>query len=359
MFSIPSATEAHLILENGKKFKGKIFGAVKSVSGEVVFNTGMVGYPETLTDPSYKGQILVSTYPMMGNYGVPSFYEANTLKEHFESDKIQVNAYVVSEISELFHHWNGAQNLDSWFKNSGVTGLAGIDTRTLTKILRESGTMLGRIVVGNSTVKLYDPAKHDLIQEVTTTKVQNFGKGKKKILLIDCGCKNRIIHHLLRNDYSIKLVPYNHDISKEEFDGLVISNGPGNPEMYPQLIENVKKIFSKNKPMLGICMGHQIISMAAGAKTYKLKYGHRSQNQPVIDELTKKCFITSQNHGYAMDTKSLPDDWEPWFTNLNDGTNEGIIHKKKPFMSVQFHPEAAPGPVDTAFIFDKFLRVLK
>ena len=358
MQSFPNGKEAFLQLQNGLKFPGKLFGSFKSVSGEVVFNTGMVGYPETLTDPSYTGQLLVFTYPLVGNYGVPSFDEAGKLKEHFESDKVQVNGLVVSEFSDLFSHWNGAQNLDSWFKNNNITGIYGVDTRKLTKVLRENGTMLGKIIINNEKIDYYDPAKFDLIQSVTTKTIQNFGRGKKKVLLIDCGCKNRIVYHLLKHNVSVKMVPYNHDISKEEFDGMVVSNGPGNPEMYPELVKLVKKAFLKNKPILGICMGHQIISMAAGAKTYKLKYGHRSQNQPVIDVTTNKCYITSQNHGYATDLKQMPEDWEPWFTNLNDNTNEGIKHKKKPFFSVQFHPEAAPGPVDTSFIFEKFIREL-
>lgn len=350
---------AQLILENGTIFKGKIFGDDKPISGEVVFNTGMVGYPETLTDPSYKGQILTFTYPMIGNYGVPSFYEANKLKEHFESDKIQVNALIVSEYSEIFSHWNGAQSIDSWLKNNSVTGLCGIDTRALTKVLRENGTMLGRITTSNGKNEFYDPHEHDLIIEVTTKEVKTFGRGKKKIIVLDCGCKNRIVHHLLKRNVSIKLVPYDYDISKEDYDALVISNGPGNPEVYAGLISTVKKAFTKNKPIFGICMGHQIIAHAAGAKTYRLKYGHRSQNQPVINDETKKCYITSQNHGYALDVKTLPKTWKSWFTNLNDGTNEGIKHRTKPFMSVQFHPEAAPGPVETAYIFDEFLRMIK
>ena len=348
---------AKLILEDGNIFEGKLFGYHKSIAGEVVFNTGMVGYPETLTDPSYKGQILVMTYPLVGNYGVPLLNEG--IPENFESDRIQVQALIVSEESKSFNHWNAVESLDQWFKHSKITGLYGIDTRRLTKILRERGTMLGKIEIGKEKIKYYNPDIEDLISKVTIGQAEKFVNGKKRILLIDCGCKKSIFSNLLERKVTVLRVPYNYDIDKEDFDGAVISNGPGNPVVYKQLVASAKKLIQKQIPTLGICMGHQILSLAAGAKTYKLKYGHRSQNQPVKQVDSNKCYVTSQNHSFAVDTKSLPRGWQPWFENLNDYSNEGVRHEKLPFLSVQFHPEAAPGPVDTAFIFDEFLKDVK
>jgi carbamoyl-phosphate synthase small subunit len=379
--TIPKQT-ARLTLKDGNIFEGKLFGAHKSIAGEVVFNTGMVGYPETLTDPSYKGQIIVMTYPLVGNYGVPPTTIADSLlvskKSHypkseavksgewdyglpkyFESDRIQVQALIVSEVSESYSHWNSIESLDSWLKRFGVPGIYGIDTRRLTKILREHGTMLGKIEIGDEKVEYYNPDIEDLISKVTVSKVEKYGSGKKRILLIDCGCKKSILTNLLARKYSVLNVPYDYDIDKEDYDGVCISNGPGNPVIYKQLVASAKKLIQKQVPTLGICMGHQILSLAAGAKTYKLKYGHRSQNQPVNQVGSNKCYVTSQNHSFAVDTKSLPRGWQPWFENLNDYSNEGVIHEKLPFRSVQFHPEAMPGPVDTGFIFDEFLKDVK
>ncbi len=354
--TVPAQT-ARLILEDGNIFEGKLFGYHKSIAGEVVFNTGMVGYPETLTDPSYKGQILVMTYPLIGNYGIPSMNEG--IPENFESDRIQVQALIVSEESKSFNHWNAVESLDHWFKHLKIPGLYGIDTRRLTKILREHGTMLGKIEIGKEKIKYYNPDVEDLISKVTVNKAEKFVNGKKRILLIDCGCKKSIFSNLLQRKVTVLRVPYDYDIDKEDFDGVVISNGPGNPIVYKQLISSAKKLLQKQVPTLGICMGHQILSLAAGAKTYKLKYGHRSQNQPVKQADSNKCYVTSQNHSFAVDTKSLPRGWQSWFENLNDYSNEGVRHEKLPFRSVQFHPEAAPGPVDTAFIFDEFLKDVK
>ncbi|MEJ5351445.1 MAG: glutamine-hydrolyzing carbamoyl-phosphate synthase small subunit [Melioribacteraceae bacterium] len=344
-----------LILKNGDIFEGYLFGSHKSSAGEVVFNTGMVGYPETLTDPSYKGQILVMTYPLIGNYGVPPQND-DDIPEFFESKEIQVSGLIVSEESEAYNHWNSVQSLSDWLKSYDVPGLYGIDTRMLTKILREHGTMPGKIEVGEETVEFYDPDVDNLISKVTIQHVEKYGSGKKRILLIDCGCKKSIITNLLERNFSVIRVPYDYDVEKENYDGVVISNGPGNPVVYKQLVASAKKLIQKQVPILGICMGHQILALAAGAKTYKLKYGHRSQNQPVKEVGTNKCYITSQNHSFAVDTKTLPRGWQPWFENLNDYSNEGMIHEKLPFRSVQFHPEATPGPVDTSFIFDEFLK---
>lgn len=351
--------KARLKLKDGSVFEGTLFGYQSSTAGEVVFNTGMVGYPETLTDPSYKGQILVMTYPLIGNYGIPEFNSDDDIPNNFESNKIQIQGLIVSEQSEHFSHWNAFQSLSNWLKKYHVPGLYGVDTRRITKILREHGTMLGKIVIGEEKINYYDPDIENLISKVTVRYKETFGNGSARILLIDCGCKKSILTNLLQRDVTVLRVPYDYEFSGEDFDGVVISNGPGNPAVYKQLVASTQKILKRQVPILGICMGHQILSLAAGAKTYKLKYGHRSQNQPVKEVDSNKCYVTSQNHSFAVDTKSLPRGWEPWFENLNDYSNEGIRHEKLPFRSVQFHPEAAPGPVDTSFIFDEFLKDLK
>ncbi len=350
---------AKLILKDGSVFEGTLFGNHKSVAGEVVFNTGMVGYPETLTDPSYRGQILVMTYPLVGNYGIPELKLYDDLPSNFESDRIQIQGLIVSEHSDSFSHWNAIQSLSAWLKKYQIPGIYGIDTRRLTKILREHGTMLGKIVTGNERIDYYDPDYDNLISKVTIKKKEIYGKGNIKIMLIDCGCKKSILTNLLNRDVIVTRVPYDFNFDGETFDGVVISNGPGNPAVYKDLVESTKKLLKRQVPVLGICMGHQILSLSAGAKTYKLKYGHRSQNQPVKEVDSNKCYVTSQNHSFAVDTKTLPRGWEPWFENLNDYSNEGVRHEKLPFRSVQFHPEAAPGPVDTSFIFDEFLNDIK
>jgi carbamoyl-phosphate synthase small subunit len=353
------AEKGQLILKDETVFEGKVFGFPKSIAGEVVFNTGMVGYPETLTDPSYCGQILVLTYPLIGNYGISKYDKKNIISPLFESEKIQISGLIVSEESGLYSHWNADKCLADWLKEFEVPALQGIDTRKLTRLLREHGTMPGKIELSGSEIDYYNPDEDDLMAKVTTGRVEKIGTGRKKVLLIDCGCKNSIIKNLMRDDVTIIKAPYNHDFEKEEFDGILISNGPGNPEVYKELIIKVAKLLERKIPMLGICMGHQIISLAAGAKTYKLKYGHRSQNQPVKEVRGTKCFVTSQNHSFAVDTNTLPEGWFPWFENLNDGTNEGLKHRWLPFRTVQFHPEAAPGPIDTTFIFEEFLSEIK
>jgi len=350
---------AKLVLKDGNIFEGKLFGAQRSVAGEVVFNTGMVGYPETLTDPSYKGQILVMTYPLVGNYGIPEMDDISKLQRFFESDRVQIQALIVSEESENYSHWNAYQSLDEWLKEFGVPGIYGIDTRRLTKILREHGTMLGKVEIEKQKVEYYNPDIDNLISKVTVQQVEQHGNGKKRILLVDCGCKKSILQNLIDRNVSVLRVPYDYNVDKEDYDGVLLSNGPGNPVVYKQLVASARKLIQKQVPTLGICMGHQILSLAAGAKTYKLKYGHRSQNQPVKEVNGNKCYVTSQNHSFAVDTKSLPRGYEPWFENLNDYSNEGMRHEKLPFRSVQFHPEAAPGPVDTGFIFDEFLKDVK
>lgn len=359
------AKRASLVLEDGTAFEGISFGFEKNVSGEVVFNTGMVGYPQSLTDPSYKGEILCLTFPLVGNYGVPKKERKNNLLKFFESDKIQAEALVVADYSFDYSHWNANQSLQKWLESEKIPAVTGIDVRALTKKLREQGTMLGRLISGGKkpdfSEKIPDPNKRNLAAEVCIEKIAEYGKGRKTIALIDCGVKNGIIRSLVKRKVRVLRVPWDFDLAEsgEKFDGVVISNGPGDPMMADKTIENVAKIIEAGIPSFGICLGNQIMALAAGAKTYKLKYGHRSQNQPCFIQGTQSAFITSQNHGFAVDAKTLPKGWSEWFVNANDFTNEGIKHASKPFMAVQFHPEANPGPVDTNFLFDKFLELVK
>ena len=352
--------EAKLILKDGSEFIGKSFGYETNTNGEVVFNTGMVGYPETLTDPSYSGQILTMTYPLIGNYGVPGKKKENGLLKYFESDNIHCRGLIVSEYSKNYSHWNAERSLSDWLKEEKIPAIFGIDTRKLTRQLRESGTEPGIIIINNKKkVDFEDIDKLDLVSKVSGKKPIEYKKGKTKIILVDCGTKNNIIQAFLKRDITVLRVPYDYNFLNEKAYGIIISNGPGNPKMCKETIKNVRKAIKKELPLLGICLGSQIIALAVGANTYKLKYGHRSHNQPCNELGTRKCYITSQNHGYAVNTETLPMDWREWFINENDGTNEGIIHISKPFFAAQFHPEASPGPDDTEFIFDLFLRALK
>lgn len=360
--------KVYLRLENGLIFTGYSFGYYGNSQGEVVFTTGMTGYPESLTDPSYSGQVLVFTYPLIGNYGVPDFDNKSGdgfIQNGFESNKIQVRGIIISNYSFSYSHFDAASSLDVWLKENKIPGVYGIDTRELTKVLRTKGVMLGEITTAIKKGKLIveDPNKINLADEVCVQspvfyKPKN-KKAKKKILLIDCGVKNNIIRNFVNRGAEVIRVPSGYDPvnSDYDYDGIFVSNGPGDPKMCKSTIINLKKSFDLNIPVFGICLGSQIMGLSAGANTYKLKFGHRSQNQPCIED-KGRCYITSQNHGYAVDTKTLPKNWEEWFYNNNDGTNEGIRHKSKPFFAVQFHPESSPGPNDTGWLFDMFMDML-
>ncbi|MBI9069701.1 MAG: glutamine-hydrolyzing carbamoyl-phosphate synthase small subunit [Salinivirgaceae bacterium] len=350
---------ARLILENGTEFSGQSFGFPRSVAGEVVFNTAMTGYPESLTDPSYKGQILVSTFPLIGNYGVPSSEKEQGILKHFESDKIHISGLVISDYSFEYSHWNAENSLGRWLSENKIPAIFGIDTRALTKVLRENGCMLGKIVIDDTDVDWYDPNKEHLVDQVSIKEKIIYGKGKYKIMLVDCGVKYNIIRSLLNYDTTVIRVPWNYDYFNDDYDGLFISNGPGDPAMCKEAIENLSKAMKGSKPIFGICLGSQLLGIASGAETFKLKYGHRSHNQPVIEVGTNKCYITSQNHGFAVDHTKLKGDWLAYFLNLNDDTCEGIQHKTKPIFATQFHPEASGGPTDTAFLFERFIDLIK
>ncbi len=348
-----------LVLEDGTTFDGKSFGHEKSVAGEVVFYTAMTGYPESLTDPSYTGQILVSTYPMIGNYGVPSDRKENGLHRYFESDKIHITGLVVDNYSFGYSHWNAQSSLADWMKSQQIPGIYGIDTRALTKILREKGSMLGKIEFEAEPIELVDPNLMNLVAITSTNTVEIYGEGDATVVLVDCGVKNNIIRCLIKRGVNVIRVPWDYDFTTLKYDGLFLTNGPGDPTMCEITVQHIRTAIQQEKPIMGICLGNQLLGLAAGCTTYKLKYGHRSHNQPVLLNGTNRCFITSQNHGYAIDQNTLPDDWETLFYNVNDGTNEGIRHKTKPFFSTQFHPEASSGPVDTEFLFDDFIQNIK
>jgi len=379
--------QARLILDNGTTFCGWAFGAEKNVSGEVVFNTAMTGYPESLTDPSYAGQMLVMTYPLVGNYGVPDTRsersevrgerndDAADLPKYMESERIHVKALIVADYSETYSHWNAQESLDAWLKREGVPALTGIDTRRLTKVLRESGVMMGRIELSEelrvkseefASAQTEDYGSVNWVEKVSCKEVITYRPETnlsplKKVVLVDCGVKANIIRCLLKRGIEVVRVPWDYDFNQLDFDGLFLANGPGDPERCEATVAHIRAFLENPhvRPCMGICLGNQLLAKAAGARTYKLKYGHRSHNQPVQRVGTTQCFITSQNHGYAVDASTLPSDWEPLFVNMNDGSNEGIRHTSKPWMSAQFHPEACSGPVDTEFLFDEFVAMLE
>uniref|UniRef100_A0A671W8C4 Carbamoyl-phosphate synthase [ammonia], mitochondrial n=1 Tax=Sparus aurata TaxID=8175 RepID=A0A671W8C4_SPAAU len=357
------AQTAHLVLEDGTRMKGFSFGHDSSVAGELVFNTGLVGYPEALTDPSYRGQILTLTYPIVGNYGVPNTQELDEigLRKYVESERIQVSGLLVQDYSHEYSHWNSVKSLGQWLHEEKVPALFGIDTRMLTKVIRDKGTVLGKIEFDGQPVEISDPNQKNLVAEVST-KVKVFGKGNPiKVVAVDCGIKHNIIRLLVKRGAEVHLVPWNQDLMSLEYDGLFISNGPGDPSLANTLVENVRKVLEVDRPqpVFGICMGNQITALAAGAQSYKLPMGNRGQNQPVLNVMTGQAFITAQNHGYGIDSESLPPGWSPLFVNANDGTNEGIMHNTKPVFTAQFHPEAKGGPTDTEFLFDTFISLIK
>jgi carbamoyl-phosphate synthase small subunit len=359
-----TALRAALALEDGTVWEGRGFGATGRVGGEVVFNTGMVGYPESITDPSYHGQILCQTYPLIGNYGVDPGC--------FESSGPRIQGYIISELCRIPSHSTSKLTLDDWLGQNGVPGLSGVDTRALTKRLRVKGVMLGILEVSQKEPDLEDlralakrvpdPQARHLVAEVTTPKLKIYNAGSRRtVVLLDCGVKESIIRSLVRRKLRVVRMPAQStapQVMAHTPAGIIISNGPGDPKMCRETVETVRALMKERLPIFGICLGNQILALASGGRTYKLKFGHRSQNQPCLEVGTKRCYITSQNHGFAVDPDSLPSDWRPWFVNANDQTNEGLLHRSGLFSSVQFHPEAAPGPTDTDFLFDAFAERL-
>lgn len=353
-----------LVLEDGTTFKGKSFGYDAPVAGEVVFNTAMMGYPESLTDPSYAGQLMTLTYPLVGNYGVPRFsFEENGLPTFMESDKIYASAIIVSDYSEEYSHWNAHESLADWLKREKVPGVTDIDTRQLTKVLREHGVMMGTIkpidaIDTMKTIENYSTI--NWVDRVSCKDIIKYNEGAgKKVVLVDCGVKANIIRCLIKRGVEVIRVPWNYDYTDMDFDGLFLANGPGDPDMCEDAVNIIRKQMSQSrKPICGICMGNQLLAKAGGATIYKLKYGHRSHNQPVREVGTNRCYVTSQNHGYAVDAATLGKEWRELFVNMNDGSNEGIRHQTNPWFSSQFHPEACSGPVDTEFMFDRFIEAL-
>ena len=352
-----------LLLDDGTTFHGKSFGYEKPVAGEVVFNTAMMGYPESLTDPSYAGQLMTLTYPLVGNYGVPPFtMEPNGLATFMESDKIYASAIIVSDYSKEYSHWNAVESLGDWLKREHVPGITGIDTRQLTKVLREQGVMMGKIIFDDEPNNIPEASYEGVnwVDKVSCKEIIKYNEGAgKRVVLVDCGVKHNIIRCLINRGVEVIRVPWNYDYTSMDFDGLFLANGPGDPDMCENAVTVLRKYMnSSRKPICGICMGNQLLAKAAGATIYKLKYGHRSHNQPVREVGTDHCYITSQNHGYAVDATKLGKDWRELFVNMNDGSNEGIQHNVNPWFSSQFHPEACSGPVDTEFMFDRFIKAL-
>lgn len=357
--------KARLVLQDGSVFPGEVFGASQATAGEVVFQTGMVGYPEALTDPSYCGQLLVLTYPLVGNYGVPdtAALDQYGLPKNVESRRVWVSGLVVGEVCDQPSHWAAVRTLHQWLEAEGVCGIHGVDTRALTKKIREHGSLLGKIVVdGGDDPAFYDPNKVNLVDQVSIKEPRVYNAdGEVKVLVVDLGLKNNQLRCLLKRRACVTVVPWDHPLDPTKYDGLFLSNGPGDPQMCSTTVEHLRSVMaaSTTKPIFGICLGHQLLSVAAGCATYKMKYGNRGHNQPCLHEGSQRCFITSQNHGYAVDNASVPADWAPLFTNKNDGSNEGIAHRSLPFFSVQFHPEHCAGPEDLESLFDVFLELVK
>ncbi len=369
------AKDSLLLLEDGSIFYGSSFGAEVDSIGEVVFNTGMVGYLESLTDPSYAGQILAFTYPLLGNYGVPAYAEKDKfgLPRFFESDSIKVKGVVVQEACRQPSHWASKRTLSKWMESEGVPGIEGVDTRALVTKLREAGVMMGIIASGGeareqeaiaellSRAESY--ASQNFVKGVSVSKPVIHGESDEKVVLLDCGTKYGIVRNLLARGYQVVRLPYNSSYSavmKHDPAGVVVCNGPGDPKVLVDTSKCVGSLVDAEVPILGICLGEQVVGMSQGAETFKLKYGHRGQNKPCIDLTTGRGYVTSQNHGYALDEKSVKGtELKPWFMNADDGTIEGVLHASRPCMAVQFHPEATPGPYDTVFVFDRFVDAMK
>ena len=379
--------KAELRLGNGRVLEGWSFGYDGPATGEVVFSTSMVGYPESLTDPSFQGQILCVSYPLVGNYGTPDMSTGpDGLSLRAESERIHVRGLVIADYSENYSHWDAVESLGDWLKREQVPGISGIDTRLLTRMIREEGVMPGEIVIGgdfstspSASLEMtnnpsfrpseasplsFRPSEargeisENLVAQVSCQEVLHYGKGPKRVVLVDCGVKHNILRCLVSRGIEVVRVPWDYDFTGMDYDGLFLSNGPGDPAVCKETIAHLRQALQEDRPVFGVCLGSQLMALAAGAKTFKLPYGHRSHNQPVRRVGTDSCYITSQNHGYAVDPATLPAGWEPFFVNLNDGTNEGIRHIAKPFFATQFHPEASGGPVDTEFLFDDFLSLL-
>ena len=370
--------KAELRLGNGRVLEGWSFGYDGPATGEVVFSTSMVGYPESLTDPSFQGQILCVSYPLVGNYGTPDMSTGpDGLSLRAESERIHVRGLVIADYSENYSHWDAVESLGDWLKREQVPGISGIDTRLLTRMIREEGVMPGEIVIGGDSFASLgmtteasfgvtgpchsedgEAGRRNLVSQVSCKEVLHYGQGPKRVVLVDCGVKHNILRCLVSRGIEVVRVPWDYDFTGMDYDGLFLSNGPGDPAVCKETIAHLRQALQEDRPVFGVCLGSQLMALAAGAKTFKLPYGHRSHNQPVRRVGTDNCYITSQNHGYAVDPASLPAGWEPFFVNLNDGTNEGIRHITKPFFATQFHPEASGGPVDTEFLFDDFLSLL-
>jgi carbamoyl-phosphate synthase small subunit len=365
---------AVLLLEDGTLFLGKGFGAEATVVGELVFNTGMVGYPESMTDPSYAGQVLCFTYPLIGNYGVPSGEERDVfgLPRYFESGGIKVSGLVVQEQCQKPSHWASAQTLSRWMADQGIPGIEGVDTRALVSTIRERGVMMCALANGPEVAnrrelrRLLEKAARydsvDFVKRVSVTQAQTYGVSGKKVVVIDCGVKESIIRNMLGRGYSVVRMPFDSsyaEVMKHDPEGVIVSNGPGDPRLCVDTVKTTARLVDSEVPVLGICLGEQVLGMSQGAETYKLKYGHRGQNKPVVDLISGRGYVTSQNHGYAVDPKSLSKTaLKPWFVNGDDKSVEGLVHEGKPCIAVQFHPEAAPGPYDTEFVFDRFTEMI-
>ncbi|MFX1409836.1 MAG: glutamine-hydrolyzing carbamoyl-phosphate synthase small subunit [Promethearchaeota archaeon] len=368
---------AVLMLQDGRYYQGIGFGATKIVTGELVFTTITgAGYNETLTDPSYKGQIVIMTHPLVGNYGVPGWEKDKFgINKNFESDSIKVNGFVVNECCKNPSHYESIKSLNEFLLEEDVPGIELIDTRAITKILREEGVQLGLLAVFNPGEKLNierlcevvkkaeDPNLRHLVSEVSTREVKKFTPNKPiaKVIVLDLGVKNNILRNLVNRDIEVIVVPYNYtyeEIMKFKPNGVLISNGPGDPAIYTEAIELARHLIKNNIPTMGICLGNQIIGLAAGGSSYKLKYGHRGGNKTVINIETKQCYITSQNHGFCV-KEFEKGGFIEFLKNVDDNSNEGLTHENKPILAVQFHPEASPGPLDSIYLFDKFLKLIK